>query len=105
MTTSSNPLGNMKSEICGPLDADCALAPAVISAAVTAAVINRYSTDRPFYLYWWNYARRHMQTRTDRGSRDTLKISASLTRIGAIGVIVVGFRGSHAFAKAVGLIR
>jgi hypothetical protein len=48
MTTSSNPFGNTKSEICGPLVADCALLAIASNAAVAAAVINRFSTDWPF---------------------------------------------------------
>ncbi|HMA58278.1 MAG TPA: hypothetical protein VKP52_16405 [Pseudolabrys sp.] len=48
MTTSSNPLANMKSEICGPLESDCALDAIVSSAAAATAVIKRFGTDWPF---------------------------------------------------------
>src|ERR1041385_6988048 len=48
ITTSSNPLPNMKSEICGPLVADCALLAIASNAARAAAVVKRYGTDRPF---------------------------------------------------------
>jgi hypothetical protein len=38
-------LPNMKSEICGPLGADCALLAIASNAAMAAAVVKRYGTD------------------------------------------------------------
>jgi hypothetical protein len=64
-------LGNMKSETCGPLEAVCALPPIVSSAAVVAAVINRYSTDRPFQPLLEELRPPLHGNVTDRESRDT----------------------------------
>ena len=57
MTTSSNPLPNMKSEICGPLGADCAPLAIASNAAMAAAVSIDTARIGLFALCWrWSYA-------------------------------------------------
>src|SRR6185437_284271 len=105
ITTSSNPLPNMKSEICGPLGADCALLAIASNAAMAAAVVKRYGKDRPFSRLLVVELRPslHEDVARSRISRH-MKFSASLTRVGAIGVVVIGLLRSYTVGKAVGLI-